>query len=155
MSNRMPAYNPISYHNGSVWPHDNSLIAAGLARYGYVAKAWKLLDAQLDACIQDRNLRLPELFAGFDRSATPDLVPYPAACAPQAWATGAIFLAVTTALGLAPAGEGPPRTSPLPAAPPLEVSGMRVGSWLGDVDNRPSGATGMPATATGVTGGEA
>jgi hypothetical protein len=62
----------------------------------------RLFDALLDACVADPNARLPELFAGFDRSATPDLVPYPTACSPQAWATGAIFLAVRTILGIDP-----------------------------------------------------
>jgi len=96
LSAQHPAYNPIGYHIGSVWPHDTSLIAYGMARAGHVAEAQRLTDALLDAADADANARLPELFAGFDRSSTPDLVPYPTACAPQAWATGAIFQSVRT-----------------------------------------------------------
>jgi glycogen debranching enzyme len=102
LSSRNPAYNPIGYHLGSVWPHDTSLIAAGMARAGHVDEAQRVFDALLDACDADPRSRLPELFAGFDRSATPDLVPYPTACSPQAWATGAVFLAVRTLLAIDP-----------------------------------------------------
>ncbi|HEX5039377.1 MAG TPA: glycogen debranching N-terminal domain-containing protein [Candidatus Limnocylindria bacterium] len=91
LSSRNPGYNPVGYHTGSVWPHDTSLIAVGLARAGMRDAAQVLFDALLDAAEADADARLPELFAGFDRLATPDLVPYPTACAPQAWATGAIF----------------------------------------------------------------
>ena len=100
LSSRNPGYNPIGYHLGSVWPHDTSLIAAGMARTGHVAAAQRIIDALLDAAAADPDTRLPELFAGFDRAATPDLVPYPTACSPQAWATGAIFLSVRTLLGI-------------------------------------------------------
>jgi glycogen debranching enzyme len=93
-------YNPISYHNGSVWPHDNSLIAAGLARYGYKAEAGQVLSALMDASALIELNRLPELFCGLERRAgeTPTL--YPVACAPQAWAAGAIFLLLQACLGL-------------------------------------------------------
>jgi glycogen debranching enzyme len=100
LSSRNPGYNPIGYHVGAVWPHDTSLIASGLARVGQTDAALRLIDALLDACVADPNARLPELFAGFDRSATPDLVPYPTACSPQAWATGAVFLSVRTLLDI-------------------------------------------------------
>ena len=100
LSSRNPGYNPIGYHIGSVWPHDTSLIANGMARAGQHAAAQRVTDGLLDACDADPDHRLPELFAGFDRAATPDLVPYPTACAPQAWATGAIFLSVRTLLGI-------------------------------------------------------
>ena len=100
LSSRNPGYNPIGYHVGSVWPHDTSLIASGMARVGQTDAAVGVIDALLDACVADPNARLPEVFAGFDRSATPDLVPYPTACSPQAWATGAVFLSVRTLLAL-------------------------------------------------------
>ena len=96
LSNANPAYNPIGYHTGTVWPHENSLIADGMARAGATDEARRLIDGLLDAVDADPVDRLPELFAGFDRTATPDLVPYPAACAPQAWATGAIFQIAAT-----------------------------------------------------------
>jgi glycogen debranching enzyme len=102
LSSRNPGYNPIGYHIGSVWPHDNSLIANGMARAGQPEAAQRIIDGLLDAAMSDPEHRLPELFAGFDRESTPDLVPYPTACAPQAWATGAIFQSTRTLLGIAP-----------------------------------------------------
>jgi glycogen debranching enzyme len=135
MSSEMAAYNPIGYHIGSVWPHDNSIIAAGLARYGQAAAAWRIADAMLDASSRDRAARLPELFAGFDRGATPDLVLYPRACAPQAWATGTIFHMVQVLLGLEPSGDAL-QLAPSPLGPRLNLTDLRIGNWRGDVDNR-------------------
>ena len=94
-------YNPMSYHNGSVWPHDNSLIAAGLARYGYREQAGKLLTAILEASTFMELNRLPELFCGFHKRPEvegPTL--YPVACSPQAWSAGAAFLFVNACLGM-------------------------------------------------------
>ncbi len=102
LSSRNPGYNPIGYHIGSVWPHDTSLVASGMARAGQTEAAQRIIDGLLDAAMADPHHRLPELFAGFDRDATPDLVPYPTACSPQAWATGAIFLSARTLVGIAP-----------------------------------------------------
>jgi len=85
-----PRYNPMSYHNGSVWPHDNALIGLGLARYGHKADAAKLFDALLAAAACDPRTRLPELFCGLPRSAGKSPTAYPVACAPQAWAAGAL-----------------------------------------------------------------
>ena len=85
LSSDMGAYNPASYHNGSVWPHDNAIIAAGLMRYGYVAEAQRISSALLDAA-EFSDGRLPELFCGFDREQLASPVPYPTACSPQAWA---------------------------------------------------------------------
>jgi glycogen debranching enzyme len=95
------AYNPISYHNGSVWPHDNAIIAAGLARYGYRQEAARIATAQLEVA-EHYGGRLPELFCGFDRAEFPEPVPYPAACSPQAWASAAPFLLLRAMLGLEP-----------------------------------------------------
>src|SRR5690242_19292105 len=81
----MRAYNPMSYHNGSVWPHDNALTAAGLMRYGYVEQAQRVAMGLLDAA-QAFDGRLPELFCGFDRTEYPQPLPYPTSCSPQAWA---------------------------------------------------------------------
>ena len=94
-------YNPMSYHNGSVWPHDNSLIAAGLARYGYKKQAGKLLAAILDASTFMELNRLPELFCGFHkRPGVEGPTLYPVACSPQAWAAGAAYLFVDACLGM-------------------------------------------------------
>jgi glycogen debranching enzyme len=84
----MGAYNPASYHNGSVWPHDNALIVAGLMRYGFVEAAHRVAFAVLDAA-EAFGGRLPELFCGFDREHYPDPVAYPTSCSPQAWASAA------------------------------------------------------------------
>ncbi|MCW2745719.1 MAG: glycogen debranching enzyme [Mycobacterium sp.] len=86
LSNAMGAYDPVSYHNGSVWPHDNALVVDGLMRYGFVAEAQKIATSLLEAA-QIFGGRLPELFCGFDRSEYPEPVPYPTSCSPQAWAS--------------------------------------------------------------------
>jgi glycogen debranching enzyme len=104
-------YNPVGYHNGTVWPHDNSFIAAGLARYGYREEAARIAFAMLEAAEFFRH-RLPEVFAGYAREQTGFPVEYPTACSPQAWATGAPFLFVTTMLGLEPERDGL-RTDPV------------------------------------------
>ena len=96
------AYNPLSYHNGSVWPHDNSLIIAGLARYGFTREAALVAAGLIDALAYYPDPRLPELFAGYDRADSGFPVEYPTACSPQAWASGAIFLLVASALGCDP-----------------------------------------------------
>jgi glycogen debranching enzyme len=84
----MGAYNPVSYHNGSVWPHDSALVATGLMRYGFVEEARRLATGIFDAA-EHFDGRLPELFCGFDRGEFEGPVPYPTACSPQAWAAAA------------------------------------------------------------------
>ncbi len=136
LSSTMPAYNPVSYHNGSVWPHDNALAAAGLARYGFIDEANRIISAQLDVAT-DGEGRLPELFAGFDRSELGVPAVYPASCSPQAWAAGSPLLWLRTMLGLEPwANRGEVWLSPrLPAGMErLRVSGIRVASRLLTVD---------------------
>lgn len=86
LSSDMGAYNPMSYHNGSVWPHDNALIAAGLMRYGFTEHAQRITTALFDAA-REFDGRLPELLCGFDRDEYPTPVPYPTSCSPQAWAS--------------------------------------------------------------------
>jgi len=93
-------YNPMSYHNGSLWPHDNALIAAGFARYGLKASAATVLAGLLDASLFFDLHRLPELFCGFPRRPGESPTLYPVACAPQAWASGAVFLLLEACLGL-------------------------------------------------------
>lgn len=84
-------YNPMSYHNGSVWPHDTALIAMGLARYGFGTEVARLIDGLLDAAQHMELRRLPELFCGFRKTRYAPPVTYPEACAPQAWAAASIF----------------------------------------------------------------
>jgi glycogen debranching enzyme len=97
-------YNPIRYHNGTVWPHDNSLIAHGLARYGYREEATRVALAILEAATYFRY-RLPEVFAGYRRRRTSFPVEYPTASSPQAWATGTPLLLLRVLLGLEPEGD--------------------------------------------------
>jgi len=98
---REARYNPMSYHNGSVWPHDNAIAGAGFAGYGQQHLAAKLLDAMYEVALHVDLRRLPELFCGFHRRSDgsgPTL--YPVACAPQAWSAGAAFLLLSASLGL-------------------------------------------------------
>jgi glycogen debranching enzyme len=98
-------YNPIRYHNGTVWPHDNALIAYGLARYGFREEAATIALATLEAAVFFRY-RLPEVFAGYRRGRTSFPVEYPTASSPQAWATGTPLLLLRVLLGLEPDGDG-------------------------------------------------
>jgi glycogen debranching enzyme len=93
-------YNPMSYHNGSVWPHDNAMIAAGLARYGLKAGVEKVMTGLFDVSLVLDFHRLPELFCGFVRRPGQGLTRYPVACNPQAWAAGSAFMALQACLGL-------------------------------------------------------
>ena len=94
-------YNPMSYHNGSVWPHDNAIIASGLARYGYKQDALRILGGLFDASTFMELNRLPELFCGFHkRSDLEGPTLYPVACSPQAWAAGSAYLLLESCLGL-------------------------------------------------------
>ncbi len=97
-------YNPIGYHLGTVWPHDNSIIAWGMRRYGYRREAARIALAILEAA-QFFDGRLPEAFAGYPRALTSYPVEYPTACSPQAWATGAPLLLLRAMLGLQPIGD--------------------------------------------------
>ena len=92
-------YNPLEYHNGTIWPHDTALIAEGMRRHGYRDEASQLATALLEAATAFDG-RLPELFAGFERSETAFSVRYPDASSPQAFAAGAPLLALRTLLGL-------------------------------------------------------
>lgn len=124
-------YNPMSYHNGSVWPHDNALIAAGLARYGLVEEASRILAGMFDASLTFDLRRLPELFCGFHRRPGESPTHYPVSCSPQTWASAAVFLLVQATLGLhvsAPEGRVS-LTAPYlpPFLPEVQISGLRVG----------------------------
>lgn len=93
-------YNPMSYHNGSIWPHDTALCGAGLSRYGYQTECTRLLAGMFDvSCFLEWH-RLPELFCGFDRISGHAPTLYPVACAPQAWAAGSVFMLLQSCLGL-------------------------------------------------------
>jgi glycogen debranching enzyme len=95
-----PRYNPMSYHDGSIWPHDNSLIAAGMSRYGMNDRAERVFEGLFAAASYMDLRRLPELFCGFRRRRGAGPTLYPVACSPQAWAAGAPFLLLQACLGL-------------------------------------------------------
>lgn len=93
LSTKMKRYNPFSYHNGSVWPHDNSLIIMGLRKYGYINEAKRISDALLEAMAKFSDNKLTELFSGLSRSETcGDIVEYPTSCSPQLWTIGTVFV---------------------------------------------------------------
>ncbi|MHB8760878.1 MAG: amylo-alpha-1,6-glucosidase [Coriobacteriia bacterium] len=129
-------YNPMSYHNGSVWPHDNAVIAAGFAHYGLKGAAGNVISGLFDAATFFESHRLPELFCGFPRR--PDEAPilYPVACSPQAWAAGAVFMCLQACLGLDVSSAEATVSFADPVLPPfldwLEIRGLRVGE--GSVD---------------------
>ncbi len=104
LSTAYPTYNPMSYHNGSVWPHDNALIAAGFARYGFREEATAVIEGLFEAGKRFPDARLPELFCGFPRDLRFSSRPadYLVACIPQAWSAGVVFLCLSTLMGLEP-----------------------------------------------------
>jgi glycogen debranching enzyme len=118
-----PGYNPFGYHTGTVWPHDTSLAAAGLKRYGFWEEANRLVGHVFEAAQHFNEFRLPELFCGFDRETAPMPVPYPVACSPQAWSAGAAFMFLQTMLGLRGHAE----------ANELELLRPNLPDWLGKV----------------------
>ena len=126
-----PAFDPIGYHTGSIWPHDNSLIAQGLKRYGFHAEAHRVLDQLTTAGAFFPYARFPELFCGFSADEVPVPVEYPVACRPQAWASGAPLLMVRSYGGLsadAPRGRLYIVQPRLPAwLERIEILGLRVG----------------------------
>jgi glycogen debranching enzyme len=118
-----PAYNPIDYQVGAVWPHDTALIMAGLKRAGRNADAGGLFTAIFEAAALFPHYRLPEVFAGFGREKYGVPVRYPVACNPQAWAAGAIPCMLAAALGLQP--NAPEKR--------LEIQSPALPSWLSEV----------------------
>ncbi|HEX7105831.1 MAG TPA: glycogen debranching N-terminal domain-containing protein [Acidothermaceae bacterium] len=101
LASSMGAFNPLSYHNGSVWPHDNAIAVAGLLRYGFVAEAHRVARAILEAAAAF-GWRLPELWCGFNRSDFKAPLPYPTACSPQAWAAATPIFLLRSLLGINP-----------------------------------------------------
>lgn len=130
-------YNPIGYHLGTIWPHDNAICAAGFARYGLSHETRKVASAMLEASTHFRDSRLPELFCGFDRAESPLPVPYPVACSPQAWSAGAIFQMISAALGLEPSARERRLDMVAPSLPAwladLRLHNVRVGDALVDL----------------------
>jgi len=96
------AYNPISYHNGSIWPHDNAMIADGFRKLGRIADTHRLMTELFDVAQNQQHFRLPELLCGFERQEATGPINYPVSCSPQAWAAGSIFQLLKTCLNIDP-----------------------------------------------------
>jgi glycogen debranching enzyme len=155
LSSAMRAYDPVSYHNGSVWPHDNAFIAAGLMRYGFVAEAQRIAEGLLEAA-QAFGGRLPELFCGFDRGEYPEPVPYPSSCSPQAWAAATPVQLVRTLLRFDPwLPRGKLWVAPvLPSAfTPLRVDGVSLAGGRMNIEVTGEGTAleGLPASVQVLT----
>jgi glycogen debranching enzyme len=138
LSDEERTYNPMSYHRGSVWPHDNSLIAFGMARYGYQQEASTIFAALFEASLHFRNYRLPELFCGNQRHHRDEPVQYPVSCSPQAWASGTPIVILTALLGLRPNASGGELKIMNPRLPEfltfLEIRDLRIGNSRLDLD---------------------
>ncbi|GCE26881.1 amylo-alpha-1,6-glucosidase [Dictyobacter alpinus] len=132
LSTEAARYNPLSYHNGSVWPHDTALIGAGFALYGGKQEAGQLLKSLFDASDHFADARLPELYCGFERREGYGPTRYPVSCSPQAWASGAPVMLLMSLLGLHPNAAEKRLTLHQPALPEwlgnLEIDGLYVGS---------------------------
>jgi glycogen debranching enzyme len=130
-------YNPMSYHNGSVWPHDNALIASGLARYGFRELVLQILTGLFDAALFLDLHRLPELFCGFARRPGEGPTLYPVACAPQSWSAASVFLLLQACLGLSIKGPEAKISFSRPLLPEslqeIRIKNLKVGKALVDL----------------------
>jgi glycogen debranching enzyme len=132
-----PRYNPMGYHVGSVWPHDNALIAFGMARYGMASEAARVFVGLFDAAMYFDLHRIPELFCGFPRDEGQGPILYPVACAPQAWSAAAVFLMFQACLGLRADAIESKISLTRPCLPPFlrqaKITGLQVGSASADL----------------------
>ncbi|MBV8205860.1 MAG: amylo-alpha-1,6-glucosidase [Acidobacteria bacterium] len=132
MSQQEPVFNPLSYHRGSVWPHDNSLVAHGMALNELRQPALQVLTTLFQAAMSFRDYRLPELFCGVHRRQFDDPVHYPVSCSPQAWASGALFLILSSVLGIRPSAPRKELNIVNPQLPEwldyLNIRNLRVGN---------------------------
>lgn len=145
LSSLSPAYNPMGYHVGSVWPHDNSMIALGLRSLGLIDQALELSQGLFDMTLQQPYLRPPELFCGYDRTTDNTPVKYPVACSPQAWATGSIFQLLQMMVNVVPDARNNCLRIIDPALPAtinsLSLHNLRIGPTLLDLEFERSGST--------------
>ncbi|CAF0691913.1 amylo-alpha-1,6-glucosidase [Candidatus Methylacidithermus pantelleriae] len=142
-------FNPMSYHNGSVWPHDNALIGKGLATYGFREETLKILTGLFDASLFMDLHRLPELFCGFRRRPGEGPTLYPSACVPQAWAAASVFYLLEACLGMTIHGEERRVVFDAPRLPPflekVQIRNLSVGESVIDLflERRPAGDVGI------------
>lgn len=150
-----PRFNPMSYHNGSVWPHDNAMIADGMSRYGLRTEVLRLFDAVFSASRVLDLQRLPELYCGFPRRSEAGPTSYPLANAPQAWAAGSVFMLLRACLGLTIDGLGKRIVLDHPVLPPsidrLRLTRLRVGDAEIDLElhRYPAGVASVVTRRTG------
>ncbi|MBW4642165.1 MAG: amylo-alpha-1,6-glucosidase [Goleter apudmare HA4340-LM2] len=145
LSSSSPAYNPMGYHIGSVWPHDNAIIAMGLRSLGLIDQALELFQGLFDMTSQQPYQRPPELFCGYERNGDKAPVQYPVACTPQAWATGSVFQLLQMIVNLVPDAQNNCLRIIDPALPEsinrLSFHNLRVGATVLDLDFERSGNT--------------
>ncbi|HSM80759.1 MAG TPA: amylo-alpha-1,6-glucosidase [Nodosilinea sp.] len=138
LSSSSPAYNPMGYHVGSVWPHDNGIIAAGLRALGYTEQALEIAQGILDMTSLQPYQCPPELFCGFERTPTNRPVRYPVACSPQAWATGTVFQLLQIMVNLVPDVANNCLRIVQPTLPPsvsyMSINNFKVGQTLLDLE---------------------
>src|SRR6185437_1684906 len=157
LSNKERRANPIGYHLGTVWPHDNSVIAAGFHRYGFDREALRVLDGILQAARYFEHYRLPEVFGGFSRKQFSVPVRYPIACHPQAWAAGSVPFLLASLLGLVPDAFNCRLRVIRPVLPDnvgeLEFRRIKVGQGSVDLKFRRSRDGGVQVEPANRTGG--
>jgi glycogen debranching enzyme len=145
LSSASPAYNPMGYHTGSVWPHDNGFIAQGLRSLGLVDQFLELTQGLMDMTLSQPYQRPPELFCGYERNGSGNPVSYPVACSPQAWASGTIFQLITLMINLVPAAPNHNihiiDPALLGSLNQLSIKNLRIGSNLLDLAFERSGET--------------
>ncbi|MDO8886097.1 amylo-alpha-1,6-glucosidase [Candidatus Oleimmundimicrobium sp.] len=133
-------YNPMSYHNGTVWPHDNALITRGLKRYGFDWATEEIVTGLYDVATHHAYMRLPELFCGFTREEGSWPIDYPVACSPQAWSAGSIFMILQSLLGISSDAPNDVLYINNPILPnwlkTVELKGLRVGKNVLDISFR-------------------
>jgi glycogen debranching enzyme len=138
LSEKESTFNPLSYHRGSVWPHDNSLIAHGMTLNGFRKPALHVLTSLFEAALNFRDYRLPELFCGVQRREQDEPVQYPVSCSPQAWASGSWFLMLTSILGIRPSAPRKELNIFNPQLPSwlehFQIRNLRIGSSRVDLD---------------------
>ncbi|BAY63864.1 amylo-alpha-1,6-glucosidase [Calothrix brevissima NIES-22] len=145
LSSLSPAYNPMGYHIGSVWPHDNAIIAMGLRSLGLIDQALELFQGLFDMTSQQPYFRPPELFCGYERNGDNTPVQYPVACTPQAWATGSVFQLLQMMVNLVPDAQNNCLRIIDPALPEsinrLSFHNLQVGTTVLDLEFERSGNT--------------
>jgi len=149
----------MSYHDGTIWPHDNAITIEGMAATGHEKEACTVMSALIDAAGCAADSRLPELFCGFPRSQYDSPVPYPVSCVPQAWAAGSIFEMLKATLGISPQSGGLKIVHPTlpPEVNTLTVKNLRVGTHTVDLHfNRPQGSqqVSVSSCSSGDSAGE-